>query len=86
MDELAKYLKAMLMLDLAAAQNAAEREGRPAPKLELLLADAGFGNREAAELLGKTVAATAKAISRARAARSKSGEVAVETEEVGNNG
>lgn len=68
MEEMVKYLRAMVQLQLLEAQTLAEREGR-APKFELLLADAGFGNAEVAEMLGKTVGAAAKAISRGRAAR-----------------
>lgn len=68
MEELIKYLRAMVQLQLLEAQTIAEREGR-IPKFELLLADAGFGNAEVAQMLGKTVGAAAKAISRGRAAR-----------------
>lgn len=73
-DELVKYMKALLLLQLAETHAAATRDGRLTPRLELMLSDAGFGNREVAELLGKSVAATAKAISRGRAARKKAGE------------
>jgi hypothetical protein len=45
--------------------------GRP----ELLLAKAGFPQKEIADLLGKTPAAVAKTISRARAAQRKTGAV-----------
>jgi len=68
MEQLAKYLKALVLMQLADSQAAAAREGRTL-KLELLLADAGFGNNEVAQLLNKSPTATAKAISRARAAR-----------------
>jgi DNA-directed RNA polymerase specialized sigma24 family protein len=68
MEEFVKYLKALVLLQLAAAHSAAEREGR-LPRFELLLADAGFNNAEVARLLGKSPAAAAKAISRGRAAR-----------------
>jgi DNA-directed RNA polymerase specialized sigma24 family protein len=68
MEEMVKYLRAMVQLQLLEAQAIAEREGR-AQKFELLLADAGFSNADVAQMLGKTVGATAKAISRGRAAR-----------------
>lgn len=68
MEELAKYLKALVLIQLGAAQQRAEREGR-SPKFELLLADAGFSTAEVAQMLGKSPAAAAKAISRGRAAR-----------------
>ncbi len=68
MEELIKYLRAMVQLQLLEAQTTADRDGRT-PKFELLLADAGFGNAEVAQMLGKTVGAAAKAISRGRAAR-----------------
>lgn len=66
-----KYMKALLLLQLAGAQAAAARDGGTSPKFELILSDAGFGTREVAELTGKSFAAAAKAISRGRAARSK---------------
>jgi DNA-directed RNA polymerase specialized sigma24 family protein len=68
MEEMVKYLRAMVQLQLMEAQTIAEREGRT-PKFELLLADAGFSNAEVAQMLGKTVGAAAKAVSRGRAAR-----------------
>jgi hypothetical protein len=68
MEEMVKYLRAMVQLQLLEAQAIGEREGR-VPKFELLLADAGFSNAQVAEMLGKTVGAAAKAISRGRAAR-----------------
>jgi DNA-directed RNA polymerase specialized sigma24 family protein len=68
MEQLVKYLKALVLLEVAAAQSTAEREGRPA-RLELLLADAGFSNSEVAQLTGKSASAAAKAISRGRTAR-----------------
>lgn len=69
MEELAKYLKALLLLDLWRSQMEAQRNGSSATKLELLLADSGFSNKEVSDLLGKSVAAVAKAISRGRATR-----------------
>lgn len=68
MEEMLKYLRALVLLQLEQAQGRAEREGTNS-KLELLLADAGFSNNEVAQMVGKSVAAAAKAISRARAAR-----------------
>lgn len=68
MEEVAKYLKALVLLQLGAAVTNADREGRPT-KFELLLADAGFSNGEISQMLGKSLAATAKAVSRGRAAR-----------------
>lgn len=69
MEELEKYLRAMLLLDIWNAQQTAERSGSVGPKFELLLADAGFGTKEIADLLSKSPAAVAKAISRAKASR-----------------
>ena len=69
MEELAKYLKALLLLQVWNAQQATERTGLAGPKLELLLSDSGFAQKEIAELLGKSQAAVAKAITRGRAAR-----------------
>jgi len=68
-EELVKYLRAMLLLDIWSAQEAAARSGTAAPKLEVLLADSGFATKEVADLLGKSQAAVAKAISRGRATR-----------------
>jgi len=68
LEEVAKLLKALLLLELNGAQAAAEREGRT-PKFELLLADAGLSAVEIAQMLGKSSGAVSKAISRGRAAR-----------------
>lgn len=68
MEEVAKLLKGILLLQLNAAQTVAEREGRTT-KFELLLADAGFSASEIALMLGKSPGAVAKAITRARSAR-----------------
>jgi hypothetical protein len=68
-EELAKYLRAMLLLNIRTAQHAAERSGLGALKIELLLADSGFSNKEIADLLGKSFASVAKAVTRGRAAR-----------------
>ena len=58
--ELAKSTKALLLVQLQAQMEPAERE-----KPEVLLARAGFAAREIAQLLGKKQAAIAKAIQRA---------------------
>jgi hypothetical protein len=70
-EELAKYLKALVLLQLHSAPfapNGASGSGAtPTPsKPEVLLSRAGFTHREIADLLGKTPTAVAKAISRAR--------------------
>jgi len=57
MDELVRYMRALLLVQLDRL-----------PKPELLLARCGFKVREIAELLGRTEGAVAKAISRARSA------------------
>lgn len=69
MEELAKSLRALLLLELWTVQEAAQRSGATPPRLELLLADSGFGHKEVAEMLGKSSVAVSKAISRGRAAR-----------------
>lgn len=69
MEELAKYLRAMLVLDIWRAQNSAARAETPPPRFELVLADSGFATKEIADLLGKSQAAVAKAISRGRVGR-----------------
>jgi DNA-directed RNA polymerase specialized sigma24 family protein len=61
MEELEKYLKALVYLQLEARGDESERQ-----KTELLLARSGFTAREIAEFLGKSEAAASKAISRAR--------------------
>ena len=66
MDELLRYMKAMVFLQLQALTGP-ETFGKP----ELLLAKAGFPQKEIADLLGKSPAAVAKTISRARAAQRK---------------
>ncbi len=62
-DELLRYTRALVFLQLQQVTGA-DTFGRP----ELLLARAGFPHREIADLLGKSPAAVAKAISRGRAA------------------
>lgn len=68
MEELVKYLRALVLLQLQTAQDVAERSGRPL-KLALLLADAGLAQKEIADMLGRTTTAVAKEISRGRSAR-----------------
>ena len=64
MDELVKYMKALTFLQLQVVTGS-NVFGKP----ELLLSRAGFQHKEIAELLGKSTAAVAKAISREKAAR-----------------
>lgn len=64
MDEMLRYMKAMVFLQLQSLTGA-DTFGKP----ELLLAKAGFPQKEIAELLGKSPAAVAKVISRARIAQ-----------------
>jgi DNA-directed RNA polymerase specialized sigma24 family protein len=61
MDELLKYMKALVAL-----QSRAILETQPGMKLELVLRTAGLNYREIAEILGKTEAAVAKTITRSR--------------------
>lgn len=86
MEELAKYLKALLLLQLNNAATTGSTSGgasQPgAAKAEVLLSRAGFTHREIADMLGKTTTAVAKTISRA-----KSGKVAdTELASVGGEG
>lgn len=69
MEELAKYLRASLLLDIWNTQQDAERSGVAPPRFELLLAESGFSTKEIADLLGKSLAAVSKALTRARTAR-----------------
>ena len=71
MEELVRYARALLLLQLKQVEMSAEVGKGPAIRAEVLLADAGFGAREIAELLGKNYAAVAKALSRARATKPK---------------
>ena len=64
MDEMLRYLKALVVLQAAVLS---EKEDSPKP--ELLLHRAGLGIKEISELLGKSYPAVAKAISRGRASR-----------------
>jgi DNA-directed RNA polymerase specialized sigma24 family protein len=61
MEELVKYLKALVTL-----QARALGETQPGLKLEPLLKAAGLNYREIAAVLGKTEAAVAKTVSRSR--------------------
>jgi hypothetical protein len=70
-EELVRYARALLLLQLKHVAILAETGKGPVVRAEVLLADAGFGAREIADLLGKNYAAVAKALSRARAAKSK---------------
>ena len=71
MDELIRYARALLLLQLRQVEMSAQAGKGPVIRSEVLLADAGFGGREIADLLGKNYAAVAKAVSRARATRGK---------------
>ena len=68
MEEVVKYLKALVFLQIN-AQN-----GGAIAKPELLLQKAGLRTKDIAELLGKKEAAVAKTISRAKAAVGKEGD------------
>lgn len=61
MEELVKYMKAMVFLQ---AQSFIDADDRLRP--EILLARAGLGYGEIAEILGKSEAAVAKSVQRAR--------------------
>jgi DNA-directed RNA polymerase specialized sigma24 family protein len=62
MDELVKYLKALVMLQVAALEGGEEDATPPA----LLLSRAGLTSAEIADLLNKKVSAVQKALERAR--------------------
>jgi DNA-directed RNA polymerase specialized sigma24 family protein len=83
MQELVRYARALLLLQLKQIEMSAQAGKGPAVRAELLLADAGFGAREIADLLGKNYAAVAKALSRARAGRTR--DTAEEYNEAGAN-
>jgi hypothetical protein len=70
MDELIRYLRALVLLQLH--QGA---DGTGALKPEALLALAGFTHREIGAMLGKNPAAVAQAVSRARRAGKSSGAI-----------
>jgi DNA-directed RNA polymerase specialized sigma24 family protein len=61
MEELVKYMKALVML-----QSRLIAESQPGVKLEVVLSAAGLNHREIAEILGKTQTAVAKTISRSK--------------------
>lgn len=61
MDEVAKYMKALVHLQIASMYPV-----DPPLKPELVLRNAGFSNPEIADFLGKKTDAVAKAISRAK--------------------
>jgi len=63
-DELVKYLKALVALQVASYE-----AGEGSVKTELLLSRAGLSHGEIAELLGKNYAAVAKVLSRAGKSR-----------------
>lgn len=63
MDELVKYLRALVFLQVQAQTGSAGFS-----KPELLLSRAGFKSREIGEILGKSEAAVQKTISRAKKA------------------
>jgi hypothetical protein len=69
MEELIRYMRAMVMLQvhLAQVQATTAKGGGLQFKPEILLARAGFNSRDIASMLAKSQAAVAKAISRARA-------------------
>jgi DNA-directed RNA polymerase specialized sigma24 family protein len=67
MEELVKYLRASVLLQIQATLDPDE-----VAKPEVILARAGFSHKEIAELLDKNAAAVAKAISRDRAGRKRS--------------
>jgi DNA-directed RNA polymerase specialized sigma24 family protein len=80
MDELLRYMRAMVMLQLHNAQLQSLQNNAIPLRAEVLLADAGFSAREISEMLSKSPAAVAKAISRGRAVRRGSGEPALTAE------
>jgi hypothetical protein len=63
MDEMIRYLKALVFLQLQTVTG-----GSAYRKPELLLERAGFTHKEIADILGKTHTAVAKTVSRAKAA------------------
>ena len=66
MDEMIKYLKALVLFEVQA-----QADWEEAAKPEVVLSRSGFAHKEIAELLGKNPAAVAKAISRDKAGRKK---------------
>lgn len=86
MEELTKYLRALLLLGLWNAQNPRHAGTQAEPKLELLLSDSGFSHKEISDMLVKSPTAVAKAVSRARAARRGAAAVDSQTQEGDGNG
>jgi biotin operon repressor len=78
-EELTKYLRALLLLGLWHAQNVRQGGGQTEPRLELMLSDSGFSHKEISEMLVKSPTAVAKAVSRARTARR--GGIAVDSQQ-----
>ena len=66
MDELVKYLRALVYLQAQQLNN-----DEPRPKPEILLKNAGLSYKEIADVLGKSEPAVAKAVSRARGPNKK---------------
>lgn len=64
MDEMLRYLKALVALNAAALDETEER-----PRAEVLLDRAGLSIQEIADALGKSYPAVAKTLSRERATR-----------------
>ncbi len=67
MEELVRYMRAVVLLQIQALQPSGASGG--AVKLDILLSRAGFAHKEIAAMLGKTQAAVAKSISRAKAGK-----------------
>ena len=61
--DLTKYLRALVALQIHTSSK------EELPRMELALSGAGFSAREIADLTGRSQAAVAKALSRAKAAR-----------------
>lgn len=66
MEELVKYMRALVYLQLQSAAGTSTF-GKP----ELLLSRAGFSHKEIADILGKTPGAIAKAVGRAKKAQAE---------------
>ena len=60
MEEMIKYLRALVFLELE------KQTGSAFAKPELLLEKSGFAHKEIAEILGKKIGAVSKTISRAK--------------------
>ena len=66
MEELAKYLRALLLLEIQT-----QTDPDDAIKPEIVLYRAGFSNKEIGDLLNKNPASVAKTISRDKAVRDR---------------